>query len=130
MIDGELWIDATVGSIAEIDGFASESTAVFVGSTKMVRDYININGYVHGSPSRVARSLPADADDIGCCGLLRLLVIGDHILNVRPTYNPGRDLQCGPRGDAELGVVVATPEGRRSTRATTGGRLHDDSPGS
>jgi len=79
--------------------------------------------------SRLARLYSADADEMGCRWFIRLLVIGDHFLNTGSTHNPGRDLQCAASSDAQLGVVVAAPEGRRGTRATTGRRLHNESPG-
>ena len=52
MIEGELWIDATDGSIVEIDGLASKSPSVFAGSTKMMRHYINIDGYAMATHAR------------------------------------------------------------------------------
>ena len=52
MIEGELWIDATEGSIVEIDGLASKSPSVFAGSTKMMRHYINIDGYAMATHAR------------------------------------------------------------------------------
>lgn len=45
MIDGELWIDASDGSVVEIDGLASKKPSIFAGSTKMMRHYVNIDGY-------------------------------------------------------------------------------------
>ncbi|MFZ0306400.1 MAG: hypothetical protein WAL75_27185 [Terracidiphilus sp.] len=45
MIDGELWVDAKDGSIAKLDGIASKSPSPFAGTTHMMRQYVEIDGY-------------------------------------------------------------------------------------
>ena len=45
MIDGTLWVDANDGSIVEIEGVASKSPSPFAGTTHMMRQYTNIEGF-------------------------------------------------------------------------------------
>lgn len=45
MIDGTLWVDAGDGSIVQVDGMASRSPSPFAGSTHMMRQYRNIDGF-------------------------------------------------------------------------------------
>jgi hypothetical protein len=52
MIEGTLWVDATDSSLVEIDGIASRSPSVFAGTTKMMRHYVNMNGYPMATRSR------------------------------------------------------------------------------
>lgn len=52
MVEGTLWVDAADDSIVEIDGMASRSPSVFAGPTKMMRHYVNINGYAMATHAR------------------------------------------------------------------------------
>jgi len=52
MIDGTLWIDASDDSIVKVDGIASKSPSVFAGTTHMMRQYSNIDGYAMSKHAR------------------------------------------------------------------------------
>ena len=45
MIIGTMWVDARDGSLVQIDGVASKNPSVFSGTTHMMRQYTNIDGY-------------------------------------------------------------------------------------
>jgi hypothetical protein len=45
MIDGTLWVDASLHSLVEVEGVASKSPSVFAGTTKMMRRYAETQGY-------------------------------------------------------------------------------------
>ena len=58
LIDGTLWIDAETGAIAQIDGIASKSPSPFAGTTHMMRQYMQIEGYPMATHARAeSRSL-------------------------------------------------------------------------
>lgn len=52
MIDGALWVDARDGSIVEVEGVASKSPSIWAGTTHMVRQYVNIDGYPMATHAR------------------------------------------------------------------------------
>jgi hypothetical protein len=45
LIIGTLWADAKDGSLVQIDGVSSKSPSAFAGTTHMMRQYTNINGF-------------------------------------------------------------------------------------
>ncbi len=45
MIEGTLWVDAKDYSIVKVQGIASKKPFVFAGTTHMMRQYVNIDGY-------------------------------------------------------------------------------------
>jgi hypothetical protein len=45
MIDGELWVDAKDGNIVKVDGVASKNPSPFAGTTHVMRQYTEIEGY-------------------------------------------------------------------------------------
>jgi hypothetical protein len=45
LIDGTLWVDATDGSIVQVQGTTSGSSSVFTGPTQVMRQYATIGGY-------------------------------------------------------------------------------------
>jgi len=45
MIDGTLWVNAENGMIVRLEGIASKSPSAFAGTTHMMRDYINLEGF-------------------------------------------------------------------------------------
>lgn len=51
-IDGELWVDARDGSIVKMDGVASKSPSPFAGTTHMMRQYLEIDGYPMATHAR------------------------------------------------------------------------------
>lgn len=52
MIDGTLWVDATDNTIVEIEGVASKDPSLFSGTTHMMRQYSNIDGYAMSKHAR------------------------------------------------------------------------------
>ncbi len=52
MIDGTLWVDAQDGSIVEVEGVASKRPSIFAGTTHMMRQYVNIDGYPMATHAR------------------------------------------------------------------------------
>jgi hypothetical protein len=51
-IDGTLWADARDGSLAQIDGVASQNPSSFSGKTHMMRQYENISGFAMAMHAR------------------------------------------------------------------------------
>jgi hypothetical protein len=51
-IDGTLWVDAKRGSTVRIQGTASKSPSVFAGTTHIMRQYVNIDGYPMATHAR------------------------------------------------------------------------------
>ena len=45
LIIGTLWADARDGSLVQIEGAASKSPSAFAGTTRVMRQYANINGF-------------------------------------------------------------------------------------
>ena len=45
LIIGTMWVDAQDGTLVQIDGVASKNPSVFSGTTHMMRQYTNIEGY-------------------------------------------------------------------------------------
>ena len=56
MIDGTLWVDAVNHTLVEVEGVASKSPSPFAGSTKMMRQYILMQGYAMASHARAESS--------------------------------------------------------------------------
>ena len=52
MIDGTLWVDAATGAIAQLDGIASRRPSPFAGTTHLMRQYSNIDGYAMSKHAR------------------------------------------------------------------------------
>lgn len=49
LVDGTLWVDAKDGSLVKMEGIASRKPSVFAGPTRMMRRYVNMNGYAMAS---------------------------------------------------------------------------------
>lgn len=45
LIIGTLWADAKDGSLVQIEGVSSKSPSAFAGTTQMMRQYTNVNGF-------------------------------------------------------------------------------------
>ena len=45
MLDGTLWVDTGNDSIVRVEGIASKKPSIFAGTTHMLRDYEDIDGY-------------------------------------------------------------------------------------
>ena len=51
-INGALWVDAETGAIAQLDGIASKSPSAFAGTTHMMRQYMQVEGYPMATHAR------------------------------------------------------------------------------
>jgi hypothetical protein len=56
LIDGTLWADARDGSLAQIEGIASQNPSAFSGTTHMMRQYENIGGFAMAIHARAESS--------------------------------------------------------------------------
>jgi hypothetical protein len=45
LIEGTMWVDARDGTLVRIEGVASENPSAFSGTTHMMRQYANVNGF-------------------------------------------------------------------------------------
>jgi hypothetical protein len=52
LINGSLWADARDGSLVQIDGIASENPSAFSGTTHMMRQYMQLEGYPMATHAR------------------------------------------------------------------------------
>jgi outer membrane lipoprotein-sorting protein len=51
-IDGTLWVDSRDGSIVQMQGTATKNPSAFAGTTHMMRNYMNIDGYSMATHAR------------------------------------------------------------------------------
>jgi hypothetical protein len=58
MINGRLWVDAKDGNIARLEGIASKSPSPFAGTTHMMRQYIELEGYPMATHARAESNSP------------------------------------------------------------------------
>jgi hypothetical protein len=56
MIAGTLWIDANDHMQVQVEGVASKSPSVFAGTTKMMRRYVDMQGYAMATYARAESS--------------------------------------------------------------------------
>jgi hypothetical protein len=56
LIEGTLWVDAQDGSIAQVEGVASRSPSAFAGTTHMMRQYSQIDGFPMATHARAESS--------------------------------------------------------------------------
>jgi hypothetical protein len=52
MIDGTIWVDAKNYSLVKVQGIASKKPSTFAGTTRMMRQYANIDGYPMATHAR------------------------------------------------------------------------------
>lgn len=52
MVEGTLWVDAKDGAIVQVDGVASRSPSIFAGTTRMMRQYADVDGYPMATHAR------------------------------------------------------------------------------
>jgi hypothetical protein len=52
MIDGTVWVDPRDGTIAMIEGLGTKSPSPFAGTTQMMRQYMNIDGFSMATHAR------------------------------------------------------------------------------
>jgi hypothetical protein len=52
MIDGTVWVDPRDGTIAMIEGAGTKSPTLFAGTTQMMRQYTNIDGFSMATHAR------------------------------------------------------------------------------
>lgn len=58
MIVGTMWVDARDGTLVKIDGVASKDPSPFSGTTHMMRQYTNINGFSMAIHARAESDSP------------------------------------------------------------------------
>jgi hypothetical protein len=51
-IEGTLWVDAKDFSVVRVEGVASQKPSIWAGTTHMMRDYVNIDGYPMATHAR------------------------------------------------------------------------------
>jgi hypothetical protein len=56
MIEGTLWVDAANDSIVQVQGIASKRPSIFAGTTHMMRDYKEVDGYSMATHARAESS--------------------------------------------------------------------------
>ncbi len=54
LLDGTLWVDSKDGSIVQIQGKASENVSHFTGTTEMMRQYANVDGFAMATHARAS----------------------------------------------------------------------------
>jgi outer membrane lipoprotein-sorting protein len=52
MIEGTLWVDALDGSIVRLEGTTSQSPSIFTDPAKVMRRYVNMNGFGMATQAR------------------------------------------------------------------------------
>jgi outer membrane lipoprotein-sorting protein len=52
LIDGTLWVDATDGSIVQLEGTSSKSSSLLTGPTKVMRQYASVSGFSEATHAR------------------------------------------------------------------------------
>lgn len=52
LIIGTLWADAKDGSLVQVEGVASKSPSAFAGTTHLMRQYMNVNGFAMAMHAR------------------------------------------------------------------------------
>jgi hypothetical protein len=55
-IDGSIWVDARDGTLAQINGIATENASALAGATHMMRQYENVEGYSMAKHARAESS--------------------------------------------------------------------------
>ena len=56
LVEGTLWVDARDGSIAQVEGVASKSPSAFAGTTHLMRQYTQIDGFSMAAHARAQSS--------------------------------------------------------------------------
>ena len=56
MINGNIWVDVNDFSLAQIDGIASKSPSPFAGTTHLMRQYAQIDGFPMAMHARAESS--------------------------------------------------------------------------
>jgi hypothetical protein len=52
MLEGTLWVDTKDYATVKVQGIASQRPSIFAGTTQMMRDYVNIDGYPMATHAR------------------------------------------------------------------------------
>lgn len=78
MIEGTLWVDATDFSIVKVEGTASQKPSIFAGTTHMMREYMNIDGYPMATRAR------AESDSLLFGRTIVTIDYSDYHLELRP----------------------------------------------
>lgn len=78
MIAGTLWVDPRDGTIAKVEGIASKKPNFFAGTTHMMREYTNVDGYAMATHAR------AESDSALIGRTVVLIDYSDYHLQVTP----------------------------------------------
>lgn len=77
LIHGKLWVDARDGSTVQVEGVASKSPSVFAGTTHMMREYTQIDGFPMATHAR------AESNRVIFGRTVVVIDYGDYHLHVR-----------------------------------------------
>ncbi len=64
LIIGTMWVDVGDGTLVQIEGVASKNPSAFSGTTHMMRQYTNINGYSMAIHARAESDSPLFGDTV------------------------------------------------------------------
>jgi hypothetical protein len=78
MIDGILWVSAKDYQIVEIDGIASKSPSIWAGTTHMMRQYVDVDGFAMATHAR------AESDSFFFGRTVVKIDYGDYHLELAP----------------------------------------------
>lgn len=78
LVEGTLWVDAKDFSVAKVQGIASQKPSFFAGTTHMMREYVNIDGYPMATHAR------AESDSRWFGRTVVTINYSDYRLDLRP----------------------------------------------
>ena len=79
LIEGTLWVDATDGSIVQLQGTTSKSSSFLTGPTQVMRQYASVNGFSEATHAR------AESDSSLFGRTVIKIDYQDYQIQVRPT---------------------------------------------
>jgi len=59
LIEGTLWVDATDGSIVQLQGTTSKSSSFLTGPTQVMRQYASVNGFSEPPTPAQSQTVPS-----------------------------------------------------------------------
>lgn len=84
LLDGTIWVDAKDGTLVKVEGIASKSPSPFAGTTHMMREYRNIDGYAMATHAR------AESKSFWFGRTVVTIDYSDYRLQVHPATSEGR----------------------------------------
>lgn len=81
-IDGSMWVDAQDGSLVQIDGIATQNASILAGTTHMMRQYENVNGFA------MARHARAESNSALFGSTVVVIDYSQYRLELRPPAPP------------------------------------------